>query len=54
MKKFTFFSHFLDLPGDDETMIEQQIKAFYPQELLTISQFTVSEIKTSIQLFFCG
>src|SRR6266542_3058802 len=39
MKKFAFLSHFLELPGDDQTTIEQQLKVFYPQELLTISQF---------------
>src|SRR6266498_5942210 len=39
MKKFAFLSHFLDLSGDDQTSIEQQLKVFYPQELLSISQF---------------
>src|SRR6266542_4130514 len=39
MKKFAFLSHFFELSGDDQTTIEQQLKAFYPQELLTISQF---------------
>src|SRR6266498_5315883 len=39
MKKFAFLSHFLKLSGDDQSSIEQQLKVFYPQELLTISQF---------------
>src|SRR6266542_3381509 len=39
MQKFAFLSNFLELPGDDQATIEQQLKGFYPQELLTISQF---------------
>src|SRR6266496_1092580 len=39
VQKFAFLSDFLDLPGDDQTTIERQLKGFYPQELLTISQF---------------
>ena len=39
IKKFFFLSFFLDQPGDDQALVEQQIKAFYPQELLTISRF---------------
>src|SRR6266542_5249701 len=38
-KKFSFLSLFLDQSGDDQAVVEQQIKAFYPQELLNISQF---------------
>src|SRR6266496_1445344 len=39
MEKFAFLRRFLELPGDDQTTIELQLKGFYPQELLNISQF---------------
>src|SRR6266498_5742355 len=39
MQKFAFLSHFLKLLRDDQTTTEQQLKEFYSQELLTISQF---------------
>src|SRR6266542_2083079 len=39
VQKFAFLSNFLELPGDDQTSLERQLKGFYPQELLTISQF---------------
>src|SRR6266542_4337421 len=39
MEKFAFLRRFLELPGDDQTTIELQLKGFYPQKLLTISQF---------------
>src|SRR6266496_4317096 len=38
-EKFAFLNHFLKIPGDDQTTIEQQLRAFYPQELLTIFKF---------------
>ena len=39
IKNFAFLSHFLELPGDDQTEIDQQLKEFYPQKLLNVSQF---------------
>src|SRR6266496_3719130 len=39
MQKFAFLSNFLELPRNDQTTIEQQLKGFYPQKLLAMSRF---------------
>src|SRR6266542_5021928 len=38
-KKFSFLSKFLSLDGDEQTRVESQLKDYYSQELLTLSQF---------------
>src|SRR6266496_1836643 len=38
-KKFSFLSQFLSLDGDEQMRVERQLKDYYSQELLTLSQF---------------
>src|SRR6266542_976058 len=38
-KKFSFLSKFLSLDGNEQTRVESQLKDYYSQELLALSQF---------------
>src|SRR6266496_4586457 len=37
--KFSFLSKFLSLDGDEQMRVKSQLKEYYSQELLTLSQF---------------
>ena len=38
-EKFSFLSDFVEWPEDNQVEVEQQLRAFYPQELFDISCF---------------
>ena len=51
-ENFFFLSEFLALIGDKQMNIENQLKEFYSQELLTLSQFIGD--KDYNMTFSCG
>ena len=50
-KKFSFLNQFLMKIGDDQAHMEEQLKDFYPQELINLSKFIGdSELNTTFFL----